>query len=87
MKTKNTLFEIATFYPNIQFKNPKFEPTNEFIKDIELDSRRLATFLNSLDINPTIEIETNLINQYLINFSFTSDYITVNFTLPHILNE
>ena len=87
LRTKNTLSEIATFYPNIEFREPHFEPEESFFRSVELNSSRVAIFLNSLDVNPTVKIEVNLVDQHLMNFQFVSEQITVNFTLPHMLNN
>lgn len=84
LKTKNTLSQILTFYPSIEFREPNFEPEKDLLRSVELNSSRVATFLNSLDINPTVNIEANLIDQRLINFRFISEHITVNYTLPHM---
>lgn len=86
VKTKNLLCEISTFYPNIEFKEPNNynpDPDDPDRKEIEVDGRRLSTFLNSLNLNSTIKIEVNLVEKQLINFSFIQDHIYVKFTIPH----
>lgn len=85
LKAKNILCEISTLYNNIEYKKPIGD--RQVMKTVELDSGRLSTFLSSLNLNATVKIETNLLDQHLINFQFTSEHINVNFTLPHMLNN
>lgn len=83
VKTKNLLCEISTFYPNIEYRDLVDGLTPNSSKEIEVDSRRLSNFLNSLNLNSTIKIEVNLVDKHLINFSFIQDHIFVKFTIPH----
>lgn len=87
MKTKHDLCEITTVYPDITYEDPDYDPVDDSEKMIELSGTRLAIFLNSLDVNPNIQIAVNISDQNSIQFSFTSEQVTVNFTLPHMLNN
>lgn len=86
LRTKSTLCEIATYYPNTEFREPHFEPDDDLVRFVELNSSRLATFLNSLDVGPNVKIEVNLVDQRLMNFQFVFEQITVDFTLPHMMS-